>query len=361
MIRARLLLLAALAFAVPAAAAPPPQLAAIWQATSATARAGGMNGHLIVADAASSHGEDMGTTGAKGAKFWRWASVSKQIVAALVMQEVDRGTLALDTPIKAYAPALRVANADLITLRQLLQHTSGLPNVEDGPINAAGTMLVLFERATPPPPPGINAICTGAAKAGPGARFEYNDCDTEIVGAVLEAVTGKPLARLLDSRFFQPLRMAGARLLKPGDAAGRTGYLADGSSDDFIDVGRFGAAGAIAGPPAALVRFDQALMTGRLMSAAARAEYWKGDPKLGYVALGQWAYTVPLAGCTDPVALVERRGNIGGVEVRNVIAPALGRIVIAFVDRPTEFGEPWQGKGLTYDLLSAAFCPAPKA
>ena len=59
-----------------------------------------------------------------------------------------------------------------------------------------------------------------------------------------------------------------------------------------------------------------------------------------------------------PQRLVERRGEIGNVQVRNIIAPDRGIAVIAFADRPVEFGEPWQGKGLTYDLMSAALCPA---
>ncbi len=348
-------LIAALTITTSAVAAPSPSVTAMWDATSAAARAGGLKGHLIVADENASHGDDIGKA-IGGQKFWRWASVSKQIVAVLVMQEVDRGSVTLDTPVKAYAPRLKIANADRVTLRQLLQHTSGLPNVEDAPVNAAGNMLIMFERSAPKAGPGINAICTGPAKAEPGARFEYNDCDTEIVGAVLEAVTGKPLAELLQTRLFSPLGMKAVRLLQPGDKAGRTGFFADGSTDDFIDIGRFGAAGAIAGPPAALARFDQALLKGQLMSPASRAEMWKGNPKLGFTALGQWSYTVPLAGCSKPVELVERRGGIGGVEVRNVIAPALGRIMIAFADRPADFGEPWQGKGLTYSLLSAAFC-----
>ncbi|PZN96696.1 MAG: serine hydrolase [Alphaproteobacteria bacterium] len=337
------------------AAAPPP-LATIWADTAAAARKADFHGHLIVADATAAHGEDVGNS--TGPALWRWVSVSKQIVATLVMQEVDRGKVTLDTPIRTYAPNLQVANADIVTLRQLLQHTSGLPNVEDGPMNKAGTTLALFDRSTPAPGPGINAICRGPAKAAPGVRFEYNDCDTEVVGAVLEAVTGRPLETLLSQQLFAPLGMTGARLLKAGDDAGRPGLLPDGTSDDYIDVGRFGAAGAVAGPPAALARFDQALLAGRLMTPASRAEMWKGDRQYGFAALGQWVYTVPLAGCAEPVELVERRGGIGGVEIRNVIAPAKGRIVIAFADRPAAFGEPWQGKGLTYDLLSAAFCKA---
>ncbi|TRW17258.1 serine hydrolase domain-containing protein [Glacieibacterium frigidum] len=348
-----------LAVAVPcAAAAPPPALAKMWEAANAAALKTGLRGHLRVGDLTAQHGAEVGPqVKMMLPAMWRWASVSKQIVATAVMQQVEAGKLDLDTPIARYASKLKIANAGKVTLRQLLMHTSGLPNVEDGPVNERKDMLVQFLR-TAPAWQGISPICLGPAKAEPGARFEYNDCDTEIVGAVLEAVTGRPLAKLLDERIFRPAGMTGARLLAAGDPAGRRGYFADGVADDYVDVGRFGAAGAVAGPPADLVRFDQALLGGRLIGAAARAEMWKGEPKLGFVALGQWSYTVPLKGCATPVALVERRGQIGGVEICNVIAPALGRIVVAFTDRPTDFGEPWQGKGVTYELLSAALCSA---
>ena len=63
------------------------------------------------------------------------------------------------------------------------------------------------------------------------------------------------------------------------------------------------------------------------------------------------------AGCAGSVNLVERRGEIGGVEVRNLIAPDKKLALIVFADRAgLDFGEIWQGKGLTYDLASAAFC-----
>ncbi len=335
----------------------------MWDRTLAAAKAGGFNGQLIVADANQSHGADVGRPGT-GGPDWRWASVTKQLVATLVMQQVDAGRLSLDTPIATHAPTLRVANADKVTLRQLLQHTSGLPNPADTPLDKSGTMPAMYVRGQPwpmvkaGPGAGLSAVCAGPARAEPGAGFVYNNCDTEVVGVVLETVTGKPLAELLQAQLFAPLGMTGARLLKAGDASGRTGFLPDGTADDFVDVGRYGAGGAVAGPPAAVVRFDQALMTGKLLSSAARAEMWNGDPRLGFAALHQWVYDVPLQGCAAPVKLVERRGSIGGVEIRNVIAPDLGLIVIAFADRPVEFGEPWQGKGLTHDLLSAAFCGA---
>ena len=133
---------------------------------------------------------------------WRFASVTKQIVAVAVMQQVEAGTLALDTPVARYAPKLGIANADRITIRQLLQHTSGLPNPEDGP--QADGQLVQYSRAAPPPVPGVAPICRAPAKAEPGSGFSYNNCDYEVLGAVLEAVTHQSLPRLLQERIFGP-------------------------------------------------------------------------------------------------------------------------------------------------------------
>ena len=325
----------------------------------------GFSGELLVSTI-SNHGQMAFTVGPEGSSqktpktdpIWRWASVTKQVVAVAVMQQVEDGRLSLDAPLASVMPDIRVANAGRITVRQLLQHTSGLPNPDDGPKTADGTGLLQYERRSPKPAPGLSPICLGPAKAEPGVRFDYNNCDYEVLGQVLEKVSGQPLAKLLEQRIYKPAGMTRVRLLVPGGDAGRPGYDAAGKPDSSIDPGRFGAAAGLAGTASELAAFDRALLDGRLLKPASRAEMWKGDPKFGYAALGQWSYTVPLKGCAAPVALVERRGQVGSVEVRNVIAPDKGIILIAFADRPTDFGEPRQGKGVTYDLLSAALCPA---
>lgn len=314
-----------------------------------------VSGEYIVTDAKTDCGDLVGPD-RTGGRQWRWASVTKQVIAVAVMQQVEAGKVALDTSIAAYVPTLKVANDDKVTLRMLLQHTSGLPNVEDGLLDAKRETLVEY-RYDAPPPPAISPICLGKPKAEPGVRFEYNNCDTEIVGAVLEGVTGISLDKLLASDVFAPSGMRHTRLLHAGDPSGRLGYLADGRSDDFIDVGRFGAAGAIAGSPHDLAQFDRALMSNALILPSSREVMWRSEPKFGYAALGQWVYTVPLRGCPVPQRLVERRGEIGGVQVRNVIAPDRGLALVVFTDRPFDFGEAWQGKGGAYDLMSAAFCP----
>ncbi len=66
-----------------------------------------------------------------------------------------------------------------------------------------------------------------------------------------------------------------------------------------------------------------------------------------------------LQGCADPVRIIERRGATQGVQVRNVLLPDRGLIVMLFTNRADlEFGEVWQGRGLMYEALSAAACGA---
>lgn len=79
-------------------------------------------------------------------EVWRWASVTKQLTATLVLQQVAAGHLALDDTLAMRLPEFTGANATRITLRMLLQHTSGLPNPDDSAAGADG-MPAFYTRA----------------------------------------------------------------------------------------------------------------------------------------------------------------------------------------------------------------------
>ena len=288
---------------------------------------------------------------------WRWASVTKQVAAVLVMQEVEKGNIDLDAPATKY---LKVAlpGGDAVTVRRLLDHTSGLFDPEDGPKNAAGVPLT-YLRASPKPVPGLDPQCLKASGRAPGEGFRYNNCDFVVLGNLLETTTGKSYATLIQERIATPLGLKSLRVLAPGDRDDIVGIDGKGGTDADIDPGRYGTAANLAGTADDLLRFDRALISGTLLGKAATAEMWKGDPKLGYAALGAWSYSVRPKGCTTDQQVVERRGEVGNVQVRNLIAPARGVAIVAFAASTVpDFGEPWQGKGLTYELLSAALCPA---
>ncbi len=297
----------------------------------------------------------------RAGELWRWASVSKQVTAVLVMQEVAAGRLSLDDTLDRRLPAFKGPTAGRVTLRRLLQHTSGLPNPDDTPAGAGGAPG-FYLRDTPEVGGAADALgfCAGAPKAEPGAGFSYDNCDTIVLGAVLERATGRSFERLLRERITGPVRLASVRLARGGrpPPAPANGRGEDGGPEAPLVTATFGPAGALYGSAADLVAFDRALLDGRLLPPDARAESWRGDPKLGYVALGVWGFSAPLKGCAGgPVQLVERRGEVGGVEVRNLLAPALGRVLVVFADRAGfPFGELWQGRGFGYDLASAAFC-----
>jgi CubicO group peptidase (beta-lactamase class C family) len=203
-------------------------------------------------------------------------------------------------------------------------------------------------------------FCAGAGATAPGGRFAYNNCDYHVLGAVLERVTGLSYAALVERQLARPLGLATLRMLGPGAPAPTpvVGYLASGAPEPRFDVGAYGAAAALHGSVRDLLAFDRALLGGGLLAPASRETLWAGDPKLGYAALGAWVFPAALAGCAGPVQLVERRGAIGGVQVRNVLAPAYGVSLIVFANtEAVDFGEVWRRQGLTYDLLRAALCP----
>ena len=293
-------------------------------------------------------------------ELWRWASVTKQLTATLVLQQVAAGKLSLDDTLAARLPAFQGPSAGRITVRMLLQHTSGLPNPDDTPAATATGLPGFYTRSNA----GVGGLsdalgyCAGKPKAEPGAGFAYDNCDYIVLGAVLEHVTGASFQTLLRSGIAKRAGLMTLRLADPRRPPRTTrGVAADGSPEPAFNLATFGPAGAAYGAPSDLAAFDRALMSGKLLPPRARELAWRGNPKLGYVALGVWSFPAPLRGCTGAVDLVERRGEIGGVEVRNLLAPKLNRALIVFADRSDlDFGEIWQGKGLSYRRASAAFC-----
>ena len=282
--------------------------------------------------------------------LWPWASVTKQVIALLAMTEVDRGRLSLDAPASRYLNALGPTKS-APTLRQLLQHRAGLRNPDDSPKGSDESPDWYTTGPT-----GLGWCLKGRKAAG--GNWRYNNCDTIVIGAILEKLTGKSVPTLFEERIAKPLAMEATSFVTVPLGKSPTFPAVQIAPQEYATLTRFGAAGGLIGPALDLLKFDRALLTGKLVSPASRAAMWDGDPKLGYMGLAQWAFDAPLKGCVDPVRLIERRGGIGRFQVRNILIPERDMTVILFTaDAEQEFGEVWQGKGLSHDLLSAAACP----
>ena len=288
---------------------------------------------------------------------WRWASVTKQVTATIAMQEVAAGRLDLDAPILTYLPDSKAPYAGTITSRMLMQHVSGLPRMEEGPIGKDDWST--FYSVDLSSPETGRTWCEGPTTRKPLAEFFYGDCDFIMMAAVIEATSGKPYAALVDERIAQPLGLTSMGLF-PRTEATVAGFSGGKPESTAFRLENFGGAGALYGTTRDLFAFDRALMTGKLIPEAQRAIMWNGKPQYGYAALGQWSFSTPLKDCGDtPVRIVERRGFIGGVVLRNIILPDLDMVVIMTANRAeaeAAFGEIWQQAGITHDVLRAAIC-----
>ena len=294
------------------------------------------------------------------AKLWPWGSLSKQVAAALAMRLVDQKRIALDTTIAAVVPDFPNSQTGRATLRDLLVHTSGLANPEATPPGEGG-VPAFYLRTDPMAGGRADAIgyCARAATAEPGEVFSYNNCDTIVLGAMLEAVTGRQYAGLLRDEIARPAGLASLRFAGVGEhpVAARGG----GGPLPRINIATLGAGGALVGSIDDALAFDRGLMNGRFVSEAGTAAMWTGDSALGFMAPGALAYEAPLTGCPDKVKLVERRGSVDGVQMRNIIAPDKKLALLVFTDNADiVFGDIWKASGISFDLASAAFCAAKK-
>jgi D-alanyl-D-alanine carboxypeptidase len=128
-------------------------------------------------------------------------SMSKTFVAATIMQLVDEGTLALDDPLSNWLPAF--PNAGAITLKMLLNHTSGVFNFYESPLY--NKLAVRHGKGKSWTPQEVLDTFSGAPYCAPGTCYHYSNSGFILLGMVIEAATGKSLGTNYKERFFTPL------------------------------------------------------------------------------------------------------------------------------------------------------------
>jgi CubicO group peptidase (beta-lactamase class C family) len=125
-------------------------------------------------------------------------SQTKSITAMAIMQLSEKGALSLDSPVQRYLPWFRVADpmySNQITLRELLNQTSGLP--PSAPFN---TPVTNAESR-------VRDLATVNLTAAPGQVWQYSNANYVILGLVIGAVSGEPYADYLREHVFTPLAM----------------------------------------------------------------------------------------------------------------------------------------------------------
>ena len=245
----------------------------------------------------------------------RLESVSKIWTAVLVLQLAEHDRLGLDDTVEHWLPGL-LPFGDRITLRQLLTHTSGifdnndavnhparvLARVKDPRFHAELVKLAKRLQADPttrfPPTVWIRLAATQPLYFPPGSGYHYSNVGFEVLGLVIERVTGQPLEAVYRERIIRPLGLAHTAYDPQGDITGphARGYLVnrDGSLADQTAVHwGIGAEGGIVSNATDTGRFLVALMQDRLLGPVAAAgmrtrDFWSGGdtPSCGGSAYG---------------------------------------------------------------------------
>ena len=139
-------------------------------------------------------------------RFTSW-SMAKTVTSMLIGIAIAEGFIrSVDDPAAAYVPELAGTEYGRTSLRHLLQMSSGVRFREDysaGSSDIARLVLATYLRRGTG---GVSAVTPFNQRlAPPGRRFSYSSAETQVLGLVLRAATGRPLAEYLEAKIWQPM------------------------------------------------------------------------------------------------------------------------------------------------------------
>lgn len=146
--------------------------------------------------------------------FFCIASVTKCFVATAVMQLVEQGKLHLDVPLVQYLPDFRLDDERCrqITLRQILSHTSGMPDMDEAEYDELVAHPEYDEGA---PERYVRALAGRKMIAAPGERFAYSNIAYNVLGYLLAKISGQTFEDYLREHLLRPAGMTESTLFFP--------------------------------------------------------------------------------------------------------------------------------------------------
>lgn len=244
----------------------------------------------------------------RGDSRFRIGSMTKTFVATVMLQLVGEGRVVLDAPVERYLPGVVRGHGNdgrRMTVRQILQHTSGVPDILDhldpqeiikNPLAHHDTRdLVKTALAHPP-------------TFKPGTGWRYSSTGYLLAGMIIERVTGQPYGDEIQRRVIEPAGLHATYV--PGDASEipgphPRGYVRPGKDAPLIDLTALnpsvaGAGGEMISSGADVNRFLDALLRGKLLRPAQLREMMRtrptGNPDGRAYGLGLESRPLPCGG-----------------------------------------------------------------
>ncbi|MFG1702652.1 serine hydrolase domain-containing protein [Nonomuraea sp. M3C6] len=203
----------------------------------------------------------------------RIASNTKMFTATVVLQLVGEGKIDLDAPIETYLPKLvrgKGLDGRKITVRQILQHTSGLADYD---VQIVGQDYGKVQHTSFEPRQLLDAALPQGALFAPGAGWSYSNANYVLAGLIIEKVTGRPVGAEITTRIIKRIGLRHTYWPAKGDQSIRErhphGYFptAAGPMTDVTeqDPSMAWAAGQLIATPGDVNRFMIALLDGKLL------------------------------------------------------------------------------------------------
>lgn len=194
---------------------------------------------------------------------FRIGSLSKQFTAAAAIKLSSVQQLDLDAPIATWLPCM--AHLPVTTPLELMHQTAGFRSEENAaPMAGAPSQVELAQAIASQEQP---------LEFPPGTAWRYSNANYIVLGAVIEAATGKPLAAAFDDLVFAPIGLRRTRMDNDDEAAPNrvTGYSQDENGEFMpaapIAIAQTGGAGALLSTADELCLWHRALLSGRLFGA----------------------------------------------------------------------------------------------
>lgn len=241
------------------------------------------DGQVILSKGYGSANLEWDIPNAPSTKF-RLGSLTKQFTAASILLLAERGKLKLEDPIKAYLPDAPFS-WDRITIFNLLTHTAGLANFTSLPDYKT------MELTEMPPAKVIARIRDLPLDFFPGERMQYSNSGYIMLGSIIEKVSGASYEQFVRDNLFMPLGMKDSgydsnSAVIPHRAAGYSPSPIGPVNAGYIHMSIPHAAGALYSTTEDLLRWEQGLFGGKILSAASLQKMitpFKNDYALGVV------------------------------------------------------------------------------
>lgn len=220
---------------------------------------------------------------------FRIGSTTKPFTAAAVLQLVEGGKIGLDEPIRSYLDSIPAAWSG-ITVRQLLNHTSGIHDYVQVNGFARGPA-----RLDLTPPQLVDLVRDTPLDFPPGTRFNYSNTGYVLLGMIIEHVSGVPYSDYVRDHLLRPLGLThtaydDSQEIVPARASGY--WFVDGKPKNArtMTAATAYAAGGLHSTVDDLFRWSEALHSGKILQPSSLSEMFADKEHRGY-GLGSFVET----------------------------------------------------------------------